>query len=158
MPDAEGPGVKREHLRRGAGVAASELIVAWRTSLGTRLVIAFPGPSRFSLPPDESLEGLDEQALVAHLETAARLTDTEATFLAPDGRRWLAQAVGPVWTAAEGAESTVATCFTSLDGPYERFQSPGSPLQSHRPDGRDLDAALTELWIRARGDAGEAES
>ncbi|MCL7980351.1 MAG: hypothetical protein M8865_10665 [marine benthic group bacterium] len=149
---------KRESVLTGEGDAARELVVAWRTSRGTRLVIAFPGPERFILEPGARLDGLDEGELAVHLEAATGLTGTEATFVAPDGRRWLAQAAGPVWAASEGAEGLVATRFTSLEGPYESFESPGSPLRPDRPEDADIAAELSQLWILMRDDDGETPS
>lgn len=157
MLDGGSPSAERERRNEGAGDAERELVVAWRTSRGTRLVLAFPGPSRFALGPGSGLDALDAAELKAHLEVATGLTDTEATFRAPDGRRWLAQATGPVWAASEGAEGLLTTRFTSLDGAYESLQSPGSPLRPDRPDGVSLDDALTELWLVAREERGESE-
>jgi hypothetical protein len=69
----------------------------------------------------------------------------------------LAQAVGPVWASVAGAEGLAATRFTSLDGPFESFQAPGSPLQPDRPEHLDVDAALTEIWTLAPGKRGDSE-
>lgn len=137
--------------------AERELIEAWRTSRGTKLIVVLPGPARFALDAGKDLDLLDASGLSAYLESAVDLTGSEAIFGAPDGRRWLAQAVGPVWAPTVGAEGLVATRFTSLDGPFESFQAPGSPLRPDRPDHLDLDAALSELWTLAPGNRGDSE-
>jgi hypothetical protein len=125
------------------------VIEAWRTSRGTRLVLVFPGPERFALEPGLDLDSLDRVALDGLLGSAVGLTATEAAFRAPDGRRWLAQAVGPVWAGSAGAEGIVSTRFTSLDGPLDRFQSMGSPLLPGR-EGADLESDLIDLWNLGR--------
>jgi hypothetical protein len=125
------------------------VIEAWRTSRGTRLLLVFPGPERFALEPGPDLDSLDGVALAGLLGSAVGLTATEAAFRAPDGRRWLAQAVGPVWAGSAGAEGIVSTRFTSLDGSFDRFQSMGSPLLPGR-EGADLESALIDLWNLGR--------
>jgi hypothetical protein len=125
------------------------VIEAWRTSRGTRLVLVFPGPVRFALEPGLDLDSLDRVVLGGLLGAAVGLTATEAAFRAPDGRRWLAQAVGPVWAGSAGAEGVVATRFTSLDGPFERFLTTGSPLLPGR-EGAEIESELMELWALGR--------
>jgi hypothetical protein len=129
-----------------------EIIEAWRTSRGTRLVFLFPGPRKL-LVPDEGLEAVSEDKLRQALETGAELTATEACFAAPDGSRWLAQATGPAWAGSEGSASLFGTLFSSLEGSGERFEVPGTPLRPKGPEGDRLAAELTLLWESGRAAA-----
>lgn len=128
----------------------TEILEAWRTSRGTKLVLVFPGPRRILVAEDRELTRMEVEELRIALEGASGLTATEACFDAPDGRRWLAQAVGPVWAGSEGAEGLAGTLFTSIDGPFERFESRGSPLRPDRGSGVPVDADLAEIWRTGR--------
>lgn len=132
----------------GEGLELAEILI---TSRGSSLVLAFPGARRILLGPGCRISELTSAELATVLAGACRLTLTEAVFTAPDGGRWLAQAVGPVWAGSEAAEGLVGTMFTSIDGGYERFEVRGSPLRPGGEDGQRLQGELQELWKLGRG-------
>lgn len=123
-----------------------EIVEAWRTSRGSTLVLAFPGPRRILVSASQEVAGMDADALGTALDGSAGLTATEACFEAPDGRRWLAQSVGPAWSGSDGGEGVSATLFTSIDGPFERFLSKGSPLRPDRSSDHPVEPELAEIW------------
>jgi len=133
--------VRRE--LNGEQVELAEVLV---TSRGTTLVFVFPGPRRMLLDPGRRIADLANDDLAPELAAACGLTATEDVFPAPDGRRWLAQAVGPAWAGSEAAAGIVGTLFTSIDGRYERFEVRGSPLRSGDEDPGRVRAELQELW------------
>lgn len=151
MPPDAAPSVPdRAVVRRevdGEGLELAEILI---TSRGWSLVMAFPGARRLLLGPGRRISELTSAELATELAGACRLTGTEAVFAAPDGRRWLAQAVGPVWAGSEAAEGLVGTMFTSIDGGYERFEVQGSPLRPGSEDAVRLQGELRELWTGDR--------
>ncbi len=127
----------------GERLELSEVLVTGR---GSRLVLSFPGPRRMLLEPGRRIADLESDELAMELAAASGLTATEAVFTDPDGRRWLAQAVGPAWAGSEAAAGLVGTMFTSIDGRYERFEVRGSPLRSGDEEPERVRAELQELW------------
>lgn len=129
---------------------------AWRAADGSALCYFRPaaeegsssstGDRRARLPEDRSLETLEEEELEALFREAAPLTDTERRFLAPDGREWLAQNVGPVWAEEDAAEGATGLLLTALDGSAERLRTYGGHV------GRTSAAELEEAWRRAGGE------
>ena len=137
---------ERAVVRRELGGKLLELAEVRVTTRGSSLVLAFPGPRRLLLEPGRRIADLASDELAPELAAACDLTATEDVFTAPDGRRWLAQAVGPVWAGAEAAAGLVGTMFTSIDGQYDRFEVRGSPLRSGDEDPESVRAELQELW------------
>lgn len=128
--------------------------VAWRAADGSALCYFRPaaeepasatGDRRARLPEGRSLETLDEEELEALFRGGSPLTDTERRFLAPDGREWLAQNVGPVWAEEDAAEGATGLLLTALDGSAERLRTYGGHV------GRTSAAELEEAWRRAGG-------
>ena len=145
-PDAGRALPDRAVVRRELDGEQLELAEVLVTSRGTRLVLVFPGPRRMLLESGRRIVDLANDELAPELAAACGLTATEEVFTAPDGRRWLAQAVGPAWAGSEAAVGIVGTMFTSIDGRYERFEVRGSPLRSGDDDPRRVRAELQELW------------
>jgi len=154
MPEADGTAPHRSVARLELDGEALELVELRITREGTRLVLVLPGARRMALAPGRGIEHLSIADLSTGLAGAVGLTGTEAVFTAPDGRRWLAQAVGPVWAGSEAAEGLVGTMFTSIDGRFERFEVGGSPLRPDREDPERVRAELEDLW-RLRGESEE---
>jgi hypothetical protein len=100
-----------------------EVVEAWRAASGHGLAFFLPGLRRAVLEPGTHLSELIPDELSELAGKAVPLTATEAVIDAPDGRRWLAQARGPVWAGAGTTAGLCGTVFTSLDGPFERFES-----------------------------------
>ena len=145
-PETGRPVPDRARVRReldGEQLELSEVLVTGR---GSRLVLSFPGPRRMLLEPGRRIADLASDELALELAAASSLTPTEAVFTAPDGRRWLAQAVGPAWAGSEAAAGLVGTMFTSIDGRYERFEVRGSPLRCGDEEPERVRAELQELW------------
>lgn len=104
---------------------------------------------RALLGPGESLSELPDDRLTQLYRNGARLTRTERRFQAPDGREWLVQSTGPVWTEGVAAAWLGELLFTSLEGPFERFSVPDGDA------GRTDETSLAVVWSRGRGRAGE---
>ncbi|MFO7587000.1 MAG: hypothetical protein R6X22_02915 [Gemmatimonadota bacterium] len=156
MAEASGKG-KAGRPRRPLG--AGEAVEAWRAGPGLALVVFLPDGERAPLEDGRSLASMSDGELAELRKRATPLTATEAILVAPDGRRWLAQATGPAW-AADAAPGILGTRFTSLDGALERFEVAGTPLStSMRDHGGGLERALGALWRAGRqppGAEGEA--
>ena len=103
------------------------------------------GDRRARLPADRSLGDLNEEELGELLSVAASLTATERRFVAPDGRDWLAQNIGPVWAEEEAAEGATGVLFTALDGAPDRARTGGGHV------GRMSEDRLEAAWRRATG-------
>ena len=145
-PETERAAPDRALLRKELDGESMELAEVRVTSRGSTLVLSFPGLRRVLLDPGRRIAELADDELATELAAACGLTATEAVFTAPDGRRWLAQAVGPVWAGSEAATGLVGTMFTSIDGRFERFEVCGSPLRSGDEDPERVRAELQELW------------
>lgn len=159
MPPETGREVpERAVVRRELNGERLELAEVLVTRRGSRLVLSFPGPRRMLLEPGHRIADLAGDGLATELAAACGLTATEAVFTAPDGRRWLAQAVGPAWAGSEAAAGLLGTMFTSVDGKYERFEVRGSPLRSGDEDPERVDAELQELWRLERQSEEHASS
>lgn len=123
---------------------------AWRGASGHGLLYlrvedgSVEEDRRAVLEPGESLEAASEERLAELWRDAAPLTVTERRFRAPDGRWWLAQSVGPVWSEEGGAAGLSELLFTSLEGAAERFAVPDG--HAGRLDQEELAAA----WRRGR--------
>lgn len=146
LSESDRPVPDRAVVRRELGGKRLEFAELLVTTRGSSLVLAFPGPRRLLLEPGRRIADLASDELAPELAAACDLTATEDVFTAPDGRRWLAQAVGPVWAGAEAAAGLVGTMFTSIDGRYDRFEVHGSPLRSGDEDPERVRAELQELW------------
>lgn len=133
-----------DHVRPSRDVEADgeswRAIEAWRGRSGQALCYFIPlegerpvaedrRDRRTTLEPAERLLALPEERLVARLEEAVPLTDTERRFADPDGRGWLAQNIGPVWAEGDVAAGLTGVLFTSLEGPMERRSRPSGHLR-----------------------------
>lgn len=119
-----------------AGGRRWRAVEAWRAEGGTGLLYFLPleedgrvaeddrRDRRAALASGETVAELGEDELRERLERATPLTVTERRFLAPDGRPWLAQSVGPVW-AEDVASGLTGLLFTALEGRSERVRSGG---------------------------------
>lgn len=157
--------MEREARELEAGGRRWRAVEAWRAEDGPGLLYFLPlgedgepggddrEDRRAALEPDETVAGLDADALRKRLDGGVPLTVTERRFLAPDGRPWLAQSVGPVW-ADEVASGLTGLLFTALEGPRERASSGGGHA------GEMSAGDLERRWRRAvegpeEGDDGE---
>jgi hypothetical protein len=147
-------GTDRPEPRRardaGAGFVAVE---ARRTAAGQALIVFLPGGDRALLEGGRALSDLSDGELADLRRIALPLTPTEAVFRAPDGRHWLAQATGPAWSP-EAAPGILGTRFTSLEGPYERFDAAGTPLTVPPADPDRREHELLALWRTGDGRSG----
>ena len=97
---------------------------------------------RAVLEADEALDSLSSERLQELFASGAPLTDTERRFETPNGGRWLAQSIGPVW--AEGvATGLTGVLFTDLAGDSERRQTASGPIAAIS------DEELLRLWTEA---------
>lgn len=106
---------------------------------------------RAGLEPGRALSDLGDGELGALLAEGTPLTETESRFRAPDGRLWLAQSVGPVWSDEGVAEALTGLVFTSLEGRPERLRADGGHAGDLSRSG------LSGRWRSADpGDGGDA--
>jgi len=147
-------GADRSEARRardaGKGAVAVE---ARRTVEGQALIVFLPEGDRALLEGGRALGDLSDGELADLRRIATPLTPTEAVFRAPDGRHWLAQATGPAWSP-EAAPGTLGTRFTSLEGPYERFDAAGTPLTVPPADPDRRERELLAMWRTGQGRSG----
>lgn len=135
------------------------VVEAWRASDGPGLLYFLPledgevraedrEDRRAALEPGETVEGLEAGTLGERLEAATALTETERRFRAPDGRPWLVQSVGPVWSDGI-ASGLTGLLFTALEGPPARARTGGGHA------GELSEAELARRWRRAVEDDDE---
>lgn len=139
------------------------VVEAWRAESGPGLVYFLPleddgevvgrddrEDRRAALEPEETVEGLSARELSERLSRATPLTVTERRFRAPDGRSWLAQSVGPVWSEGT-ASGLTGLLFTALEGPAARFRAGGGHV------GEMAEGELERRWRRAVDEVGDDE-
>lgn len=140
---------------------AWRVVEAWRASGGLGLVYFLPledgevpeddrEDRRAALEPGETVEGLEPGTLRQRLAEATALTETERRFRAPDGRPWLVQSVGPVWSDGV-ASGLTGLLFTALEGPPARARTGGGHA------GELTDEELERRWRRAVEDGDDDE-
>lgn len=95
---------------------------------------------RALVTPDTDLSTLDESGLVALYDSGRPLTETERRFVAADGRRWLAQNIGPVWADRTAADGGSGILFTSLEDDAESLRAFGGHVGDLSAE--ELSAAL----------------
>lgn len=152
-------------MQRGERVLEADgrswrVVEAWRVESGPGLAYFLPlgdggeldrddrEDRRAALEPGERVEGLPAEALRERFGRAKPLTVTERRFRAPDGRPWLVQSVGPVWSDGT-ASGLTGLLFTALEGPAARVRSGGGHA------GEMSDGELERRWRRAVEDPGD---
>ena len=136
-------------------------VEAWRAASGLGLVYFLPledgevrgddrEDRRAALEPGETVAGLEDAALRERLTGGTPLTETERRFRAPDGRLWLVQSIGPVWSDGT-ASGLTGLLFTALEGPPSRARTGGGHA------GEATDRELERRWRRAVEDEGDGD-
>lgn len=145
-----------------AGDARYRALVAWRgraSGHGLLYFLAMDGDAphpddrgdrRAPLDPGRGLDDIPGDELARAVEEGSPLTETERRFRAPDGRLWLAQGVGPVWSDGDPAEGSTGLLLTALEGPVRRLEAAGGH------PGRMDEEELASAWRRA-SPAGNAD-